>query len=363
LASLGIAMSAFGEEQKTTTLVPAENLGVKIEQQTLNANDPALWAFLPDVIAKVNGKDVTKAEFIAAFAKQFKDGKLPANVNKEMLEMIAPTMIKQFVDTPLIMAAIEKAGFKPSAGMVKKALEADIAQLSATQKAAFEEELKKENKTVESLVNEMANNVEIQQRVAVEMFQQEMFDKVSVSPEEVEKYYNEHKAEFVDNGDAPGSIRASHILIAADKSSTPEALAAAKKKAEEVLAKVKANPEKFAEIAAVESACPSKAQGGSLGAFTKGSMVPEFEKAAFALKDGEISDLVLTDYGFHIIRRDKVEAAKELPFSAVKNQLTEMLKAQKAQENIAEFVNKVISENKVEILVQSKLPAMPLQAK
>ena len=360
LASLGIAMSAFGGEKEATTLVPAEKLGVKIEQEAINANDPALWSFLPDVVAKVNGKDITKSEFIAAFAKQFKDGKLPANVNKAMLEMVAPQMIQQFVETPILIKAVEKAGFTPSAGLVKKVLDEQIAQLNPQQKAMFEAELKKENKTIESLIEEMSNNVAMQQRVAISMFQQEFYNKAVVSPEEVEKYYNEHKSEFAE-GDAPGSIRASHILIKAEKGSSPEAMAAAKAKAEDLLLKVKANPEKFAEFAAAESACPSKDQGGSRGAFLKGQMVPEFEKAAFALKEGEISDLVLTDFGFHIIKRDKVEAAKEIPFSDVKDQLTEMLKAQKAQEMFAEFLDKVFAENKIEILVQAKTPEMPLQ--
>lgn len=345
-------------------LVAVDKPGANVAApEGLDINDPALWSFLPEVVAKVNGKDITKQEIIAFLAKQLPDGKLPPQFNKEMLEMLLPNMIKSYIETPLIVAAAEKAGFKPSPEMVKNLFEAQLAKASAQQKAQFAEELKAQGKTIDSYTNELANNVDVQKSIAVEQFLTSTIeDKIVIPEADVKKYYDDNKEVFRQDGDPAGSIRASHILIEAKKGAKTEDIAAAKAKAEEVLKQVKLDPSKFAEIAAKESACPSKSQGGSLGAFSQGQMVPEFEKAAFALKEGEISDLVQTDYGFHIIKRDKSEAGKELPFDMVKTQIAEMLKAQEFQAQVMLLIDKLNKENKVEIFVKSKPMMMPQQA-
>ncbi|TDM04654.1 peptidylprolyl isomerase [Macrococcus carouselicus] len=125
--------------------------------------------------------------------------------------------------------------------------------------------------------------------------------------------------------------KASHILIKVKSESDPSGLsdAKAKVKAEKVLAEVKKNPEKFAEIAKKESGdTGSKAEGGSLGYVLKGDTVPEFEKALFKLKEGEMSDLVKTDFGYHIIKAEKQD-----DFDKQKESLKEKVRQSKVQEN------------------------------
>jgi len=103
----------------------------------------------------------------------------------------------------------------------------------------------------------------------------------------------------------PNNIRASHILISYKGTPVTEATrsqAEARQLAEQLLAKVKAG-ENFAELAATYSDCPSSEAGGDLGPFPKGRMVPPFDQAAFALKPGQISGIVETQFGYHIIKR------------------------------------------------------------
>ena len=123
-------------------------------------------------------------------------------------------------------------------------------------------------------------------------------------------------------------------------------------------------PNTFAAVAARESACPSKAQGGSLGAFRSGEMVPEFEKAAGALKIGTISQApVKTSFGYHIIRREALAAAKTIPFDQVKPMIANQLKGEKTQQAIQALLEAAEKASKVEIFVKSALqiPAAPVQ--
>lgn len=165
---------------------------------------------------------------------------------------------------------------------------------------------------------------------------------------------------FKTPADPADAVRASHILIEAKKGEAPEKIAAAKKKAQTIREQVIKNPAQFAEIAKKESACPSKEQGGSLGMFSKGQMVPEFEKAAFALKEGQISDLVQTEFGFHIIRRDAAKKAEVLPFAQVKEAIISNLTNQEYSAALVKYVDGLEKAANVKIFVQApKAPATP----
>ncbi len=130
--------------------------------------------------------------------------------------------------------------------------------------------------------------------------------------------------------------RASHILIAVKPDASDADKAAAKKKAEELAAQVRANPAKFAELAKAHSQDPgSAAQGGDLGTFARGNMVKPFDDAVFAAKPGEIVGPVQTDFGWHVIRLTGITLAKTRPFDEVKGQIETELKRQKAGQKFA----------------------------
>ncbi len=120
-------------------------------------------------------------------------------------------------------------------------------------------------------------------------------------------------------------VKASHILVKVEKDATPEERAAAKKKIEEIRDKITKGGD-FAKLAAEFSDCPSgKRDGGNLDWFGKGRMVPEFEAAAFKLKPGELSDIVETSFGYHIIKVTDKRAEKILGFDEVKEDLRQDL--------------------------------------
>lgn len=159
-----------------------------------------------------------------------------------------------------------------------------------------------------------------------------MLSDINVTEKEVKEYYEANKAKFK----APEKVKASHILIASEE------------QAEEVVEELN-NGLDFAEAAKKYSKCPSKDKGGDLGFFMKGQMVPEFEKAAFNMEIGEISEPVKTQFGYHIIKVEDKQEEAEQEFEQVKDKITQQLLAQKQQKIYQEKVEELKGKYEVEI--------------
>lgn len=368
-AVLGVSVMLSGAEAKKPAAVPAKEAAPAMKSVTLEE----LTASLPNVLAKVNGKDVTKAQFINDFLKpQLPGGKLPPMPEEQAKEQIsqfatmaAPMLVKGYVDQMLLEAAAAKAGFKPSAELVTKLYKEQFAKLPAQQKEMLKMQLQIQNKTEDSYIKEQAANVSVQKMAALQAFiEKDVVSKINISDADIKAYYDKNTKRFTEPADPQDAIRASHILIAVKKDASKEELAKAEAKAKALIAELNKAPNTFAAVAARESACPSKAQGGSLGAFRSGEMVPEFEKAAGALKIGTISQApVKTSFGYHIIRREALATAKTIPFDQVKPMIANMLKGEKTQQAIQALLEQEEKAGKVEIFVKSALqmPAAPVQ--
>lgn len=156
--------------------------------------------------------------------------------------------------------------------------------------------------------------------------------EIKISPEEVTRYYRQNQEQYRRSA----QVNASHILVKtpfpeADGKVDEKAVEAARQKAESLLKQLKAGA-KFEEMAKKHSDDPTNAsKGGSLGWFQRGSMVPEFESVAFSLPKGQISDLVKTSYGFHIIRVDDKREADVTPLAEVQDSIEQILRQEKAQ--------------------------------
>ena len=156
---------------------------------------------------------------------------------------------------------------------------------------------------------------------------------VEVSDEDVKKFYLENQSRY----QTPEERRASHILIPAAATASAEEKAKAKAQAEDLFRQAKANPRKFGELAAKFSKDPGSAEkGGDLGFFARGLMVKPFDEAAFAMKVGDITGPVETQYGYHIIRLDEIKATKSTPLDAVKAQIVEEIRKPRVAKAFAE---------------------------
>ena len=318
------------------------------------------WASLPDKLAEYNGKAVTKAE-LRPFAEMRLQQMLQGNaLPPEQLKMILPMLVQQYVVEKLAIEARDKAGFKPSAELVRKALREQLASLSKEQLKQLEDNFKKQNLTIDKVIEEQSKNPMVQQEIAMMEFTKSLFKDVKVSDAEVKEFYDKNPQYFVQPADEADSYRAAHILIPFPPKATAAQKAEAKKKAEEVLAKVKKNPADFAKLAAEYSQCGSARNGGELGAFKKGMMVPEFYDATGKLKIGEISGLVETQYGYHIIRRDALRKEVKLGFNEVKDTLKNSLLNQKRQAEQGKIADKWLKDANYKLLFQAPAPVAPV---
>lgn len=154
---------------------------------------------------------------------------------------------------------------------------------------------------------------------------QSIEDSIKISEADIKSYYEQNARRFA----VPEERRASHILIEVPKSASESDHKAARDKAESLLTRLKENPASFAELAKVNSKDPGSAtRGGDLGFFTRGKMVRPFEESAFVLKKGEFSEVVQTDFGYHIIMLTDIKPAVEKPLSAVRAQVVEEIQKQ-----------------------------------
>jgi peptidyl-prolyl cis-trans isomerase D len=156
---------------------------------------------------------------------------------------------------------------------------------------------------------------------------------VSVTEDELRKYYAENTSRYT----VAEERRASHVLIAAAKEAPAADRQKAKARAEELLAQVRKAPGTFAEVARKNSQDPGSAvKGGDLDFFGRGAMVKPFEDTVFAMKPGEISNVVETDFGYHVIRLDAVRGGDKRPFEAVRAEIEAEVKRSLAQRRFAE---------------------------
>lgn len=203
---------------------------------------------------------------------------------------------------------------------------------------AFNNFLKESGTDEASLKNQLKQGLLIDKLIA-----DEVESKVVIDDAAAKAYYDGNTDQF----NHPEQLKASHILVKVDSDATADQKAEAKKKAEDLLGKVKAGGD-FAALAKEFSACPSGQKGGDLGYFQKGQMVKPFEDACLALKPGEVSGIVETQFGFHIIKLVDHKAAGLTSFDEVKEELTKYLKSTEVQKQLKSFLDEAKKNAKVE---------------
>ena len=157
--------------------------------------------------------------------------------------------------------------------------------------------------------------------------------QISVTPQEAKAWYDTHKDKYTQAEER----RASHILITADAKGPADARSKAKAQAEDLLKQIKAAPGEFAQLAKKHSQDPGSAEnGGDLGFFGRGMMVKPFEDAVFALKEGALSEVVESDFGYHVIKVTGIKAGKEKAFEEVRAEIEAELKQQNVGRKYAE---------------------------
>ncbi|MBW2283764.1 MAG: peptidylprolyl isomerase [Deltaproteobacteria bacterium] len=289
------------------------------------------------IAAMVNGTVITTEmldqEFAAIKQKVLQPGQVP---NQDQLAMMKKKVLESLIDFELLYQDAVKKGYTTDNAAVNERLDKVKTQFPSEE--AFKESLGKSGLTPEKL------KIKMQRELTVEKYIDEGFVKKAViSEEEAKAYYNENLEAFK----KPEHRKASHILIKVDPKADEAQKAEARKRIEAIQERLKKG-EDFAELAKELSEGPSKQKGGDLGFFARGQMVKPFEDAIFALKPGEVSGIVTTQFGYHLIKCVEVQAPHTVPYEKVKANLTEYLKQQKARTELQAYMAKVKKEAKVE---------------
>jgi peptidyl-prolyl cis-trans isomerase C len=207
----------------------------------------------------------------------------------------------------------------------------DFLQYSIRKELLYQEGVRRgidKDPRIVDMINQYQHEIIIQQYL-----DKNMKGVGTVTDKEVKDYYQKHISLF----QTKEEITASHILVKTEK------------EAEGILEELKKGKD-FFELAKKRSADPSSArEGGRLGTFGRGVMVPEFEKAAFSLKIGEISPIVKSEFGYHIIKLTDYTKPQKLDFIQVKDRIRQSLIHEKTQKAISKLVDKLIKNAKIEI--------------
>ncbi|MBX3025882.1 peptidyl-prolyl cis-trans isomerase [bacterium] len=191
---------------------------------------------------------------------------------------------------------------------------------------------------VEAYYNENQEKYREPERVRIQMVEfnpTEFAAKVTPTDDEIKEYYEANLGQF----QKPEEVRARHILFTVKPDASDADKAAARKKAEEVLAKAKGGAD-FAALAKEFSEDSTAASGGDLGTFGRGMMTPPFEAAAFALEPGQVSDIVETQFGFHIIKLEEKQAARTESLDEAKDAIVSELKNRHSRQVALDAVEK-----------------------
>ena len=295
-----------------------------------------------DKVAVVNGDVITRADLDRSldFAKRqsMQQGK---PLSEDQLAALEKETLDKLIGIQLLYQASEKAGNKVD----EKQVDEKFAQFK--KRFPNEEALKK---TMEEWhVTEAGMKAELKKGMVTEAFVVKNFvDKTTIPEEKVKAYYDSHPQFFKE----PEQVKASHILIKVKPDATEAEKAEAMKKIEKAQDKL-LKGEDFAEVAKTSSEGPSASKGGELGYFGRGQMVKPFEDVAFSLEPGKVSEVVKTQFGYHLIKVEDKKPASTIPFETVKPRIEQFLKQQEVQKEIKQYIENLRKNAKIEILLKN----------
>ena len=288
--------------------------------------------------AKVNGTGIENKALDAAVKNFIENQKMfGAEVKEEDMDELRNGVLQELISVELLYQESKKAKL----GDLSKEIEAQLENI----KSGFESEDKFKDLLKERGLSEKDLKEDVKKGVYIGTFlEKNVYSKVAINDAD-------KKAEFENNQDkldVPEQIRVSHILIKVEKDATLEDKAGAREKIEALRKRV-ISGEDFAEVAKESSEDASASNGGDIGYFGRGMTVPSFENTAFALTVGEISDVVETQFGYHVIKLLDKKDARKLSYEEVEPEITRFLISRQREKLLEEFMNGLKDKAKIKI--------------
>jgi len=273
-------------------------------------------------IAEVNESGITSDQLQKTFLNaisRYDDAAL-SGLDQSAIVSFRKNILDQLINYELFYQQAQKEKIKISNDDIN--LEIDKIKDNFSSPEEFNEALKANNITLAQLKED------IKRQLMINSILEETGNQISLSDEELLEYYNENKESFLELE----QVHARHILVETEE------------EANNLLLQLKEGLTDFAELAKEKSIGPSAPSGGDLGFFSRGQMVKEFEDAAFSLEPGEISDVVQTQFGYHIIKCEEKKEEYSPAFEEAKERISNTLRYQKENEAISAFTLKLREE-------------------
>jgi peptidyl-prolyl cis-trans isomerase C len=292
----------------------------------------------PVKAAEVNGQSIPYKDFerkLEIFKQQVTHGQ-PSQLPAALIEQAKNQVVNQMISEELLYQESVKQKLKLEDGFVDKEL-GSIKQRFGND-AQYRDTLKRMQLTEGQLKEQITRQALIRK-----LIEKQVVSKIKLSKEDAKKYYLANKAKF----HQPERVHAQHILIKVEAGADEHNKAAALKKIEAVKKRVLAG-EDFGKLAKECSEGPSNTRGGDLGYFTRGQMVKPFEDAAFKLAPNEISGVVETQFGYHLIKVLDHQKGKDPAFEEVEPRVMAIVRNEKIQEKIEPYLQKLRQQAKIE---------------
>ncbi len=298
-------------------------------------------SLMPDKVAIVNGvfisKDALLREMMRIYNKIASQGGM---INSSQLDQFKKTALETLINLELLYQESQKKGIKVDEKEVNESY--DNMKRQFPDESAFQKELKKLELTEEKVKDQIRRRLAIKKLIG-----QELMKGNKISESETKNFYKEHPDLFK----TPEQVRVSHILVMVDPSKGEKGKKKAKEKIEKIKDRIKKG-EDFSALARKYSEGPSKDKGGDIGYIQRGQVVKPFEDTAFSLKKGQVSDIVETRFGFHIIKVTDRKPPSIIPFEDVKERIENYLMKKKLEKRLANYINDLKKKAKIERFLQ-----------
>ncbi len=287
---------------------------------------------------KINGTVITDKEVSDEHSRMMQQlaARIPPQQLERMQDAIKKQAVENVINRTLLEQAVEREGITASQEEIDSRMDAIKSNFGSD--SAFSERLAAMGLTVKDLRQEMGAALQMEK-----LIDKHVGEIKEPTETELRSFYDENSERFVQ----PERVRASHILIKTESSETEPEKTSKRLEAAKILGEIGEGGD-FAELASRHSQCPSKAKGGDVGFFERGRMVRPFEDAAFALGVGEVSDIVETQFGYHIVKVTDRQEKSSIPYETAKDDIESFLSSFKRQEAINVYTSELRSAATIE---------------
>ena len=321
-------------------VVATEQEAVTIKPQAIApASLPVSGNVVNGIAAIVNDEIITSYEANKEAQLFISEAEKKSKLNDADRRQIRATALDRLVEKKLVDQKIEELNIRVSEEEIRQAIEDVKKQNNMTQEALVAA-LQGQGLSFDQYRSQLQDQLE-----KLKLVSMEVRSKIHVGETEMREYYEANRSKYTEDD----TFRARHIFFKTNDKAPSADIKKTMTTALAVLAEAKSGKD-FVELAKTYSEDPAaRKDGGELGPFKKGDMLPELEQTIMAMKPGEVSELVYTTAGFHIIKLEEIRKGKMKPFESVKSEIEEALYRKKSEERFSQWAKELRSKASVEI--------------